>query len=154
MAASPASLPLDQHLCFALYGASMAIGRLYKPILDEWGITYPQYLLLSALWEKDGQLIGALAERLALEPSTITPLVTRLAASGFVERERDPSNGRQVIVRLREQGRALQERSACLGAALLEAAGMPMERLRELNREVRALRDAVAATSEAAPQGA
>lgn len=137
-------LPLDDHLCFALYGASMAVGRLYKPILDGWGITYPQYLVLAALWESDAQLIGQLAERLALEPSTVTPLVTRLAGAGFLTRERDLVDARQVFVRLTEAGRALSDRSACLGEALIEATGLSLDRLRQMTADARALRDAVA----------
>ncbi|MBB3937491.1 MarR family winged helix-turn-helix transcriptional regulator [Aureimonas phyllosphaerae] len=136
-------LPLDDHLCFALYGASMAIGRLYKPILDEWGITYPQYLTLSVLWEEDGQRVGDLAARLDLEPSTMTPLVTRLASAGFVTRERDTVDARQVIVRLTEAGRALADRSRCLGEALVASAGLPLDRLREMTADARRLRDAV-----------
>ncbi|WP_182084259.1 MarR family transcriptional regulator [Aureimonas sp. ME7] len=142
-------LPLDDHLCFALYGASMAIGRLYKPILDEWGITYPQYLVLASLWERDDRLIGELAERLALEPSTITPLVTRLEGAGLVRRERDPTNGRQVIVHLTREGQALSVKAACLGAALMEAAGIDPARLSAMRAEARALRDAIAAHGDA-----
>ncbi|RIY00800.1 MarR family transcriptional regulator [Aureimonas flava] len=144
-------LPLDDHLCFALYGASMAIGRLYKPILDGWGITYPQYLALAALWEADAQHVGALAERLALEPSTVTPLLTRLAAAGFVTRERDPADGRQVIVRLTEAGRALQDRSGCLGDALVAVAGLSLDELRRMTAVARRLRDAVASRDAGEP---
>ena len=93
-------LGLDNQLCFSLYGASIAMGRVYKPMLDKLGITYPQYLVLHALWEQDARTIGAIAERLALESSTITPLVKRLAAAGLVTRERDPVDERNVRVRL------------------------------------------------------
>ena len=74
-------LPLDQQLCFSLYATSIAINRLYKPLLDDLGVTYPQYLVLNTLWESDGQTIGGIAARLALEPSTITPLIKRLEAA-------------------------------------------------------------------------
>ncbi len=117
--------------------------RLYKPILDEWGITYPQYLTLAALWERDEQRVGDLAARLDLEPSTMTPLLTRLAAGGFVTRERDSADGRQVIVRLTEKGAALADESACLGKALIEAAGLSMERLHQMTTDARRLREAV-----------
>jgi len=70
-------LTLEDQLCFSLYATSMAINRIYKPLLDQLGITYPQYLVLSALWEEDGRTVGAIAERLSLESSTITPLVKR-----------------------------------------------------------------------------
>ncbi|WP_279482703.1 MarR family transcriptional regulator [Aureimonas sp. SK2] len=151
MARATPPLPLDDHLCFALYGASMAIGRLYKPILDEWGITYPQYLALAALWEGDALRVGDLAARLDLEASTVTPLVTRLSNAGFVTRERDPADGRQVIVRLTEEGRALADRSACLGKALIEATGLSTERLRQMTADARALREAVAGRDDDAP---
>lgn len=138
------ALPLDDQLCFALYGASMAVGRTYKPLLDGLGITYPQYLVLAALWERDELSVGAIAERLMLESSTVTPLLKRLAEAGFVRRERNPDNERQVIVRLTEAGRAMRQRTSCLGEALLGASGLMEERLRQLNRDVRALRDALA----------
>src|SRR5688572_22363712 len=98
--AKDASIPLEGQLCFSIYSATLAINRLYKPMLDRLGITYPQYLVLSVLWEEDGQTIGAIAERLALEPSTITPLVKRLEAAGLVGRLRNPADERQVQVRL------------------------------------------------------
>ncbi|MET0309901.1 MAG: MarR family transcriptional regulator [Sphingomonas sp.] len=140
-------LKLDQLLCFSLYSASMAVNRTYKPLLDELGITYPQYLVLNVLWESDGETIGAIAERLALESSTITPLVKRLEAAGLLTRERNPQDERQVLVRLTDQGRALQQRSVCLGEALFAAAGMPVDQLVALNRQVQAFRDALATYS-------
>src|ERR1700751_371010 len=100
-------LPLDRQLCFSLYGALMAVSRTYKPWLDQLGITYPQYLVLSVLWEGDDQTISAIASRLDLEPSTITPLVKRLEAAGHVVRKRNPADERQVKVRLTDRGRAL-----------------------------------------------
>ena len=139
-----AGLMLDDHLCFALYGASMAIGRAYKPALDAWGITYPQYLALAVLWEDEPLSSGRLAERLSLEPSTITPLVGRLVGNGFVTRERDPADRRQSVIRLTEKGRLLQGERACLASALVTASGARMKTLLRLNEEVRALRDAVA----------
>ncbi|MCW4114117.1 MarR family transcriptional regulator [Aurantimonas sp. MSK8Z-1] len=136
--------PLDQHLCFALYGASMAVGRAYKPVLDELGITYPQYLVLSVLWEEGERTIGTIAERLGLEPSTVTPLVKRLETAGLVTRQRNPADERQVVVALTGEGEAMRRASACLGERLVASSGMPPERLQRLNEDVRALRDAVA----------
>lgn len=140
----PAALPLDDQLCFALYSASMAVSRAYKPMLDELGITYPQYLVLHALWEEDGRTIGAIAERLALESSTITPLVKRLEAAGFVRRERSVEDERRVLVRLTPKGRDLREACGCLSEALVARAGMTPDRLAALNRDVQRLRDALA----------
>ncbi|MEP9400268.1 MarR family transcriptional regulator [Sphingomonas sp. VNH70] len=138
------AVPLDAQLCFSLYGASMAMTRLYKPMLDAMGITYPQYLVLSTLWERDGLSIGAIAERLALESSTVTPLVKRLAGAGLVTRERAPDDERQVHVRLTDAGRALQARSLCLAEAVFARTGMSHDALAALARDVQALRRALA----------
>ncbi|WP_294252554.1 MarR family transcriptional regulator [uncultured Sphingomonas sp.] len=140
----PAPLPLDGQLCFSLYSASMAITRVYKPILDRLGITYPQYLVLHALWEKDGRTVGAIGARLALESSTITPLVKRLEAARLVERKRNPEDERQVQVFLTGQGQAIREECGCLGEAVLEKTDLTLERLAQLNREAQALRDSLA----------
>jgi DNA-binding MarR family transcriptional regulator len=137
-------LPLDSQLCFSLYAASMAINRTYKPLLDRLGITYPQYLVLHALWDQDGRSVGAIAERLALESSTVTPLVKRLEAAGHVTRNRNPHDERQVQVRLTERGWAMREQCGCLGETLFERSGMSIDTLVALNRQVQALRDALA----------
>jgi DNA-binding MarR family transcriptional regulator len=137
-------IPLDQQLCFSIYGASLAINRAYKPMLDALGLTYPQYLVLSTLWESDGQTIGAIAERLSLEPSTITPLVKRLEQAGFLARERDPTDERRVHVGLTPAGRDLRPETACLTQTLLERSGLTVAQLIDLNVRVQALRDAVA----------
>ena len=139
-----APFPLDQQLCFSLYSASMAISRAYKPMLDALGLTYPQYLVLHALWELDGRTIGEIAERLGLESSTITPLVKRLESAEFLTRTRNPADERQVQVRLAKKGRDIREQCGCLGEALLARSGMSIEQLGKLNRKVQALRDAVA----------
>jgi DNA-binding MarR family transcriptional regulator len=135
--------PLDQQICFTLYGTSMAVTRLYKPMLDAMGITYPQYLVLNVLNEKDGITIGAIAERLALESSTITPPVKRLEQAGFVTRRRNDADEREVEVRLTASGRKLVEKSKCLGETLLERSGMTIDQIGALNRKIQALRDAL-----------
>lgn len=140
----PVDIPLDHQLCFALYGASMAIGRAYKPLLDRLELTYPQYLVLSTLWEGGPQSVGAIADRLALESSTVTPLVKRLEQAAFVTRQRNPEDERQVVVSLTPRGTAMREKARCLGETLFAAAGMTPERLIALNREVHAFRNAVA----------
>jgi len=141
-------LPLDQQICFSLYATSMAINRAYKPQLDALGITYPQYLVLHALWEEDGRTIGAIAERLALESSTVTPLVKRMEAAGLMTRTRNPTDERQVQVRLSERGRALREDCGCLGETLVARSGMTLDQLDQLNRQVQAMRDALAAATK------
>ena len=133
-------LPLDEQLCFSLYAATIAINRAYKPALDRLGITYPQFLVLQTLNEaEDGRSIGSIAERLALEPSTITPLAKRLEAAGLVTRVRNPADERQVRVRLTEKGRARWAETGCLGPLILERTGMSADQLGALNAEVRSL---------------
>jgi DNA-binding MarR family transcriptional regulator len=139
-----ASIPLDGQLCFSLYGASIAINRAYKPMLDALGVTYPQYLVLSTLWEGDRQTIGAIAERLSLEPSTITPLVKRLEQAGFVDRQRNPDDERQVRVSLTPKGWDLRVETRCLTDTLLRRSGLTVEAIMALNQQVQALRDALA----------
>ncbi len=139
----PVDIPLDHQLCFSLYSASMAIGRAYKPLLDRLEITYPQYLVLSTLWEGGPQSVGGIADRLALESSTVTPLVKRLEQADLVIRKRNPEDERQVVVSLTSKGTAMREKARCLGETLFAAAGMTPERLIALNSEVHAFRDAV-----------
>ncbi|UVK38586.1 MarR family transcriptional regulator [Mesorhizobium sp. AR10] len=134
-------LPLDGQLCFSIYSASIAIQRVYKPMLDELGVTYTQYLALSTLWERDGLTIGAIADRLALEPSTITPAVKRLEAAGFVDRQRSTTDERQVQVHLSKKGADLHAKTGCLTAALLLNSGFTVPEMIELNRKVQLLRD-------------
>lgn len=143
MSESVRTITLDEQLCFSLYGASMAINRAYKPLLDTLGITYPQYLVLGVLWEADGQTVGAVAERLGLDSSNVTPLVKRMEAAGLLTRLRNPDDERQVLVHLTAAGRDMQARSACLGQTLFTAAGMGVDRLVQLNRDVQAFRDSV-----------
>ena len=135
-------LPLDRQLAFSLYGAHMAVNRTYKPWLDRLHLTYPQYLVLSVLWESDDQTISGIGARLDLEPSTITPLVKRLEQAGHVERRRNPSDERQVRVLLTEQGRATRAKTRTLVDALFAKSGMTVDALVDLNTRIKALRDA------------
>lgn len=138
-------LPLDGQLGFALYGAFMTVGRTYKLWLDQIGLTYPQYLVLSVLWEGNDQTVSAIASRLDLEPSTITPLVKRLEQAGHVLRKRNPEDERQVKVILTEEGRAIRAKTRTLAEALYTKAGkagMTVDDLADLNTRVKALRDA------------
>src|SRR5690606_25251485 len=105
---------LDDHLCFALYSASMAVQRTYKPVLDQLGLTYPQYLVMVTLWSHDGMAVGEIAQSLSLESSTLTPLLQRLEQAGLVNRQRDKENERRVIVSLTDQGKALRSQAHCV----------------------------------------
>ena len=146
--------PLEDQICFSLYSASMAVGRLYKPLLDKLTLTYPQFLVLLALSERPEMSVGAVARRLSLEASTVTPLLKRLEARGWVRRERNAADERQVLVSLTDEGRRLHGETACLGAALLAASGDSSATLGRLNSEIRALRDALDAKRAEAPEEA
>jgi len=145
-------ITLDDQLCFSLYGASMAINRAYKPLLDALEITYPQYLVLSTLWEADGQSIGSIAERLGLDSSNVTPLVKRMESAKLLSRTRSPVDERQVVVNLTDLGRDMQARSACLGQTLFTSANMSVEKLIQLNKDVQAFRDSVSRFISDRPQ--
>ena len=143
----PAEPPgLDDFLCFTIYSTSHAFNRVYKPLLDALGLTYPQYLVLVALWAEDGQTVGGLGEKLFLESNTLTPLLKRLEALGHVTRHRDPADERQVRVRLTEQGQTLQKRACNVPHSILEASGLSRESLRRLQGEIAALRERLRAS--------
>lgn len=135
--------PLHDQLCYAIYTAGIAIQRAYKPFLDKLHLTYPQYLVLNVLWREDEQTVGTIAHSLALESSTLTPLLKRLEAAGLLQRTRNLSNERQVVVALTDEGRALQHKAGCLSDALLAASTQTPQELGMLNRDVRHLRDAI-----------
>jgi DNA-binding MarR family transcriptional regulator len=137
---------LERKPCYSIYSAGLAIQRTYKPLLDEMGITYPQFLLLNVLWEEDHLTVGEIGERLAIESSTLTPLLKRMQAAGFVDRTRNPADERQVFIELAARGKSLEERGNCLGPEVfgnLGDIGMPVERIGRLTEEVKALRDAL-----------
>lgn len=136
-------LPLADHLCFNVYALSIAINRLYKPLLDEMDITYPQYLVLTTLGEHGKITISEVADTLALNPSTITPLVKRLETADLIKRERNAQNERQVMVELTEKGKALQAQAQCLGEKLAVQSGMTIDQLTALNHQVLDLKAAV-----------
>jgi DNA-binding MarR family transcriptional regulator len=125
-------LSLDRQLCFALYAASRAMTAVYRPVLDELGITYPQYLVLLALWEQDGRGVGELCEELSLDTGTLSPMLKRLGALGLVERQRLASDERRVEIRLTERGRALRAQACDIPRRLAGAAGMPLAEVDEL----------------------
>jgi DNA-binding MarR family transcriptional regulator len=117
--ALPDLLQLDLQLCFALYAASNRMTRLYRPLLDPLGLTYPQYLAMMALWEAAPQTVGALGRRLSLDSGTLTPLFKRLEKLDLVARRRDPADERRVLIDLTDKGVALRERAAGVPMAML-----------------------------------
>lgn len=127
--------------CFALYSAANAVQQAYKPLLDDLGLTYPQYLVMSVLWAEDGQTVGAIGRQVLLESSTLTPLLKRLESQGLVARSRDAKDERQVRIALTEAGHALAARAARIPACFLEMTGLPLADLVTLRDSVAALRD-------------
>jgi len=141
------SLQLDDQLCFALYSASRAMTRAYAPLLEPLGLTYPQYLVLLVLWERDGPSVTQLGERMALDSGTLTPLLKRLEHQGLVERHRSEDDERVVRIRLTPSGRALRARARKIPIQLAACAGFDvasessMQDLSRLRDELRALAD-------------
>ena len=137
---TPSELPrLDDFLCFAVYSANLAYGRAYKPILDELGITYTQWIAIVALWEQDEQTVSGLGDKLFLESNTLTPILKKLETLGFLERRRDPRDERQVIVKLTDAGRALRQKGA--QRTLVEATGLGAAEFAAARRTMSAVRD-------------
>ena len=139
------ALLLDNQLCFALYSTSLAMTRLYKPLLDELGLTYPQYLAMLVLWERDGLMVSELGERLYLDSGTLTPLLKRLEACGLVARIRDVQDERRVHITLTPTGRKLKARAAGIPGCILSASQCSIPELISLTQQVQALRQRLTA---------
>ena len=139
------ALLLDNQLCFALYSASLAMTKLYKPLLDELGLTYPQYIAMLALWERDGLMVSELGERLSLDSGTLTPLLKRLEAAGLIARIRAVEDERRVHVSLTAAGRKLKGKAEKIPGCILAAADMPLRDLAQLKGQLRELRQRLSA---------
>ncbi len=133
-------LKIDDLLCFSLYSANHALTRLYRPLLAPLGLTYPQYLVLVALWEEDGQKVSDLGKRLDLETNTLTPLLKRMEGAGYLSRRRNPEDERSLIVSLTEKGRALQSEARHISTSVIEAMGGDIKELIDLRDRINALR--------------
>ena len=140
-------LRLDNQLCFAVYSASLAMTKLYKPLLDKLKLTYPQYLVMLVLWERDGLMVSELGERLSLDSGTLTPLLKRLEANGLVARIRDVADERRVHVSLTAAGRRLKVRAASVPACLMAASQCSVDELVALTQQIQQLRDRVKAAA-------
>jgi DNA-binding MarR family transcriptional regulator len=137
---TPAKTPkLADFLCFAVYSANLAYGRAYKPILDELGLTYTQWIIIVALWEADGQTVKSLGEKLFLESNTLTPILKKLESEGYLQRRRDAADERQVIVSLTPAGRALREKGG--QKTLVKATGLEPEDFARVQKTVSQVRD-------------
>ncbi len=136
----PDWLRLDQQLCFALYSTSLAMTKLYKPLLEPLGLTYPQYLVLLVLWERDDVSVSSLGERLFLDSGTLTPLLKRMEAAGWITRTRAAEDERRVHVTLTDEGRALKRRARSVPYELAAASGCSTDELVALTRQLADLR--------------
>src|SRR3954451_22107151 len=142
--AADQALLLDNQLCFALYSASLAMTKLYKPLLDELGLTYPQYLVMLALWERDGLMVSELGERLFLDSGTLSPLLKRLEAAGLVARIRAVEDERRVHITLTTAGRKLKTKAQKIPGCVLSASQCSIGELMELKQQLRSLRERLA----------
>src|SRR5882757_4201643 len=134
-------LRLDNQICFAVYSTAHAFNRVYKPLLDRLGLTYPQYLVMLALWERDDVPVKDLGERLFLDSGTLTPLLKRLEAAELVKRTRSTADERQVLIALTSRGRALREKARAVPQAILAASACSVGELLAMKDEIVALRD-------------
>ncbi|MFC0198818.1 MarR family winged helix-turn-helix transcriptional regulator [Paracoccus rhizosphaerae] len=135
--------PLGALLCFDVYAVNLAFGRVYKPLLEPLGLTYPQYLVLLTLWSRDGQTVGHIGAGLGLDSSTLTPLIKRLEAAELVTRTRDPQDERRVIVSLTGRGRNLQSEASHVTACIAKATGLTAPEIVQLQSTLAKLRTAL-----------
>ena len=134
------SLMLDNQLCFALHSTSLLMTKVYKPLLQALGLTYPQYLAMMVLWEEDGLTVGEISSRLLTDPGSLTPLLKRLEVEGLLSRTRSREDERVVVVELTAAGRALQDRAMGIPHCILGASGLELDQLRKLQGDLIALR--------------
>ncbi len=145
------ALLLENQLCFALYSASLAMTKAYKPLRSALGLTYPQYLVLLVLWAQDDCPVSELGERLFLDSGTLTPLLKRMEAAGWIRRQRSTSDERKVHILLTPQGRALQTQAACIPGQMVDALGCSLPELAHLTQTIQRLRDRLQTAQPADP---
>lgn len=134
------SLKLDNQLCFALYSTSLQMTKVYKPLLQQLGLTYPQYIAMLVLWEQDGITVGEISARMLTDPGSLTPLLKRLEGEGLITRKRSASDERVVELRLTDKGRALRQQAESIPACILAASGLSLDELGKLKGELVDLR--------------
>jgi DNA-binding MarR family transcriptional regulator len=142
------NLELSRQLCFAVYATAHAFNRFYKPLLEPLGLTYPQYLVMLVLWEQDGLTVKEIGHQLHLDSGTLSPLLKRLQAMGYVQRSRDLPDERQVRVALTERGRKIRAQAVLGRREVVCASGRTEEQLQALKRELDQLRDALLGQAE------
>ncbi|KES25376.1 MULTISPECIES: MarR family winged helix-turn-helix transcriptional regulator [Pseudomonas] len=134
------SLKLDNQLCFALYSTSLQMTKVYKPLLQQLGLTYPQYIAMLVLWEQDDITVGEISARMLTDPGSLTPLLKRLEGEGLITRKRSASDERVVELRLTDKGRELRQQAESIPACILAASGLSLEELGRLKNELVDLR--------------
>ena len=140
---------LGDFLCFAIYSANLAFGRAYRKGLEDLGLTYPQWIAIVALWEQDGQTVSELGEKMFLESNTLTPVLKKLETMGYLRRQRDPADERQVRISLTEAGRLLRQKGMHMN--LVAATGLKPDEFARLQETVVTVRDnLIKATAEQA----
>ena len=137
----PAELQLDNQLCFRLYAVSRAVIRGYRPMLEALGLTYPQYLAMLVLWERDDLTVGEISQHLLTDPGSLTPLLKRLESEGLLQRNRSREDERVVMVQLTDKGRALQQQAKAVPQCILKASGRSLEQLQQLQADLLNLRE-------------
>jgi len=142
------NLALEAQLCFALYSATLALGKAYAPVLAELRLTYPQYLVMLVLWREDGLTVRALGERLHLNSGTLTPMLKRMEQAGLVRRSRDKQDERLVRTELTPAGRGLRARALHVPCAIIEVMGLPTERLVQIRDDLGEVREALEAATD------
>ena len=152
MAARPTAddlLKIDNFVCFALYSAGHAFTRLYKPLLDPLGLTYPQYRVMAVLWDKDGRTVGEIGEKLLLESSTLTPLLKRLETAGMVRRTRDQDDERVVRIQLTPKGAELKQKAIEIPQAIGCSTNLTIPEVMKLTADIKTLREKLIAAQAA-----
>ena len=143
------NLRLEAQLCFALYSATLALGKAYAPILATLRLTYPQYLVMLVLWQEDGLTVRALGERLHLNSGTLTPMLKRMQQAGLVRRARDKRDERMVRTELTEAGRDLRTAALQVPCTIVDVMGLPVERLVQIRDDLQEIRQALEAAGTA-----
>ncbi|MDO7901263.1 MarR family winged helix-turn-helix transcriptional regulator [Pseudomonas sp. K1(2024)] len=136
-------LLLNNQVCFALHSTSLLMTKVYKPLLQALGLTYPQYLAMLVLWEQDGLTVGEISHRLLTDPGSLTPLLKRLESEGLLNRTRSREDERVVLVELTDKGRTLREQARKVPQCILEASGRTVQRLQKLQAELLELRESL-----------
>ena len=146
--AADAPLLLGNQICFAIYSTAHAFNRVYKPLLDRLGLTYPQYLVMLVLWERDGVPVKDIGERLFLDSGTLTPLLKRLEAAQLIKRTRNTADERQVLIALTSQGQVLKEKARTVPQSILAASACSVAELSAMKNDIVALRERLNAVLE------